>query len=172
MKKNSYSYDELINCGNGAVYFGWIGTLIGLIALTAGKWDNWGDIEKTGLALSVAMLTLLYGYIIKLITLVFRNYFLGGGVADIQKDKNSTVLGAIYKISKKDEKELDVYEDYPNLYKKYYFNYYGKKVMTYTMVKKSSFRFPTERYLNVVKQGYKDCKLDMKYLKIALQPVK
>ena len=53
----------ITNCGNGAVYFGWLGTLIGLIALTSGKWDNWGDIEKTGMALSVAMLTLLYGYI-------------------------------------------------------------------------------------------------------------
>ena len=65
----------LINCGNGAVYFGWFGTLIGLIALTAGKWDNWGDIDKTGLALSVAMLTIFYGYIIKLITLVFKHNF-------------------------------------------------------------------------------------------------
>ena len=63
----------MLNCGNGAVYFGWFGTLIGLIALTAGKWDNWGDIDKTGLALSVAMLTIFYGYIIKLITLVFKN---------------------------------------------------------------------------------------------------
>ena len=63
----------ITNCGNGAVYFGWLGTLIGLIALTAGKWDNWGDMEKTGLALSVAMLTLLYGYLIKLITIVFKN---------------------------------------------------------------------------------------------------
>ena len=40
------------------------------------------------------------------------------------------------------------------------------------MTKKTKFRYPTERYLNVVKRGYKDCKLDMKYLKIALQPVK
>ena len=32
--------------------------------------------------------------------------------------------------------------------------------MTYTMVKKSSFRYPTERYFNVVKQGYRDCDLD------------
>ena len=47
----------IINCGNGAVYFGWFGTLIGLIALTAGKWNNWGDIDKTWTALSVAMLT-------------------------------------------------------------------------------------------------------------------
>ena len=62
----------IINCGNGAVYFGWFGTLIGLIALTAGKWNNWGDIDKTGIALSISMLTIFYGYIIKLITLVFR----------------------------------------------------------------------------------------------------
>ena len=63
----------LINCGNGAVYFGWFGTLIGLIALTGGKWNNWGDLEKTGIAISIAMLTLFYGYIIKLIILVFKN---------------------------------------------------------------------------------------------------
>ena len=36
--------------------------------------------------------------------------------------------------------------------------------MTYTMVKKSSFKFPTEKYLNIVKRGYKDCGLDKKYL--------
>ena len=66
--------DEFItNCGNGAVYFGWLGSLIGLIALTAGKWDNWGDFDKTGLALSIIMITIFYGYIIKLITLVFKN---------------------------------------------------------------------------------------------------
>jgi len=40
--------------------------------------------------------------------------------------------------------------------------------MTYTMVKKSKFRFPTERYLSVVRIGYKDCKLDMKYLQKGL----
>ena len=43
--------------------------------------------------------------------------------------------------------------------------------MTYTMVKKTSFRFPTERYLNIVKHGYKDCNLDKKYLKNALLSV-
>ena len=36
--------------------------------------------------------------------------------------------------------------------------------MTYTMVNKTSFKFPTERYLNIVKKGYKDCNLDIKYL--------
>ena len=66
------------------------------------------------------------------------------------------------------KKKLDIYEDFPVLYKKYYFSYYGKKIMTYTMVKKSPFKFPTERYLNVVKRGYSDCKLNNKYLKKAL----
>ena len=42
--------------------------------------------------------------------------------------------------------------------------------MTYTMVKKTLFRYPTERYLNIVKRGYKDCNLDKKYLKKALMP--
>ena len=76
--------------------------------------------------------------------------------------------GALFDISKSDERKLDVYEDYPNLYKKIYFNYYNSKVMTYFMVNKSKFRYPTERYLNVVKRGYTDCKLDKKYLSKAL----
>ena len=41
--------------------------------------------------------------------------------------------------------------------------------MTYTMVKKTPFRFPTERYLNIVKRGYKDCDLNEKYLKKSLK---
>ena len=40
--------------------------------------------------------------------------------------------------------------------------------MTYTMVKKSPFKFPTERYLNIVKKGYQNCDLDFKFLKKAL----
>ena len=96
--------------------------------------------------------------------LTFRNMY-----ADIEHKKNSIVAGALFEISKSDEKKLDVYEDYPIIYKKYYFNYYGKKIMTYIMVNKTSFTFPTERYLNIVKRGYKDCKLDKKYLNHALK---
>ena len=66
------------------------------------------------------------------------------------------------------KKKLDMYEDYPIVYKKYYFTYYGKRVMTYTMTKKSLFMFPTERYLNIVKRGYDDCNLNKKYLLKAL----
>jgi gamma-glutamylcyclotransferase (GGCT)/AIG2-like uncharacterized protein YtfP len=97
--------------------------------------------------------------------LTFRSKY---RAADIEPKKNSIVPGGLFEISKSDEKKLDIYEDFPNLYKKYYFNYYGKKVMTYTMVKKTPFNFPTERYLNIVKKGYKNCKLDYNYLKKAL----
>ena len=99
--------------------------------------------------------------------LTFRSKY---RAADIELKKTSIVPGGLFEISKNDEKNLDVYEDYPVLYKKYYFLYYGKKVMTYTMVKKTFFKFPTEKYLNVVKRGYKDCNLDKKYLKKALMP--
>ena len=98
--------------------------------------------------------------------LTFRSKY---RAADIEKKKNFIVPGGLYEISKNDEKKLDVYEDYPILYKKYYFYYYGKKVMTYTMAKKSPYRFPTDRYLNIVKRGYKDCNLDLKYLEKALK---
>ena len=96
-------------------------------------------------------------YSLKNYKLVFRNYFLGGGVADVEKKNNSSVLGAIYKISKKDERELDIYEDFPKTYIKKYFKLLGKKVMFYYMPKKTKHVPPTKRYLNIIKQGYRDC---------------
>ena len=99
--------------------------------------------------------------------LTFRNTY-----ADIEFKKNLIVQGGLFEISKSDEKKLDMYEDYPIVYKKYYFTYYGKKVMTYTMTKKTSFTFPSERYLNIIKKGYKDCKINKKDLnKILLKDI-
>ncbi len=98
--------------------------------------------------------------------LTFRSKY---RAADIEPKKKSIVPGALFEISKNDEKKLDLYEDYPILYEKYYFTFYGKKIMTYTMIKKTPFAFPTERYLSIVKRGYKDCDLDKSYLKNALK---
>ena len=98
--------------------------------------------------------------------LTFRSKY---RAADIEPKKNSIVPGGLFEISKNDEKKLDIYEDFPILYKKYYFLYNGKKVMTYTMTKKSPFRFPSTRYLNIVKKGYKDCKLNDLFLKKVLK---
>ena len=101
--------------------------------------------------------------------LTFRSKF---GAADIERKIGKKVYGALYIISKTAEKRLDVYEEYPTLYKKMYFKHQNKKVMTYIMLKKSKLVPPTIKYLNVIKQGYIDCKLSMKSLNAALLPLK
>ena len=107
---------------------------------------------------------------------VFHNYNLTFrskyGAADIEKKIGEKVYGGLYVISKAAERKLDIYEEYPTLYKKMFFRHGNKKVMTYIMVKKTRLVPPTSRYLNVIKQGYKDCKLSMKSLNAALLPLK
>jgi gamma-glutamylcyclotransferase (GGCT)/AIG2-like uncharacterized protein YtfP len=98
--------------------------------------------------------------------LTFRSKY---RAADIEYKKGSIVPGGLYEISKIDEIKLDKYEDYPNLYKKYYFIYEKKKVMTYIMVKKSKFTFPRDTYLNTIKTGYRNCFLDRSYIDKALK---
>ena len=102
-------------------------------------------------------------------SLTFRSKY---GAADIEKKMGKKVYGALYLISKIAEKKLDVYEEYPTLYKKMFFKYGNKKVMTYIMLKKTKLVPPTTRYLNVIKQGYKDCKLNIKSLNDSLSRLK
>ena len=40
--------EHFTNFGQGAVYFGWLGTLIGLIAIAGNRFLIWGDFEKWG----------------------------------------------------------------------------------------------------------------------------
>ena len=56
--------------------------------------------------------------------LTFRSKY---RAADIEFRKGKYVPGALYYISKIDEIKLDLYEDYPTLYKKVYFLYQKKK---------------------------------------------
>ena len=101
--------------------------------------------------------------------LTFRSKY---GAADIEKKMGKKVYGALYLISKIAEKKLDVYEEYPILYKKMFFKYGNKKVMTYIMMKKTKLVPPTTRYLNIIKQGYKDCELNIKSLNDSLSQLK
>ncbi len=93
-------------------------------------------------------------YILKNYQLVFRSKY---GAADVQRKKGSSVLGAIYDISKADEKKLDVYEEFPKVYIKKYFKILGKKAMFYYMPSKTKQTEPSRGYLNLIIQGYKDC---------------
>ena len=64
--------DWIKNIGNGAVYFGWLGSLIGLIAIAGNRFNVWGDMDKMGPALAVAVLTIFYGYLLTLVTMAFE----------------------------------------------------------------------------------------------------
>ena len=101
--------------------------------------------------------------------LTFRSKY---GAADIEKKRGKKVYGALYNISKSDEKKLDIYEEYPKLYKKMFFKYNNKLVMSYIMKKKTKRTPPTIYYLNIIRQGYRDCRISMRSLSAALQPVK
>ncbi len=67
----SKNRDWAKNIGDGGVYFGWLGALIGLIAITGNRFNVWGDIDMMGPSLAVALLTVFYGYLLKLITTLF-----------------------------------------------------------------------------------------------------
>ena len=84
------------------------------------------------------------------------------GYANIIKKKGSKVPGAIWKITKKHEKILDQYEEFPNSYQKKYFFWNGKKIMFYIM-NKWFIKKPPENYIKTIKEGYKNCNIDIKY---------
>ena len=52
--------------GNGAVRAGWLGSIIGIIAIFRSDGFASGDMSKIGMALAVCSLTILYGYFLKL----------------------------------------------------------------------------------------------------------
>ena len=90
-----------------------------------------------------------------------RNY----GSANIVKKPDSKVPGVIWKISESDEKELDYYEGFPIKYEKDFFTLSGDKVMFYIIKRQYSFKPPQRWYVDIINQGYKDCNMDIEYLK-------
>ena len=84
------------------------------------------------------------------------------GYANIVKKKGSKVPGAIWKITEKHEKILDRYEEFPKSYQKEYFNLNGKKIMFYIMNNCFN-KNPPKSYINTIKEGYKNCNIDLKY---------
>ena len=61
------------NFGDGAVYFGWLGLLVGLVAIAGNAFGAWGSVAKMGPALALSMLPLFYGCTVKLICMAIGN---------------------------------------------------------------------------------------------------
>ena len=64
---NWNSQDRLRRFSQGAVFFGWLGALIGAVQISNGL----DDLNALGPATSIALLTILYGYIIKALIMLF-----------------------------------------------------------------------------------------------------
>ncbi|OFI06660.1 AIG2-like family protein [Clostridium acetireducens DSM 10703] len=104
--------------------------------------------QRCGDSIPVAKVTL------KDYELVFNKY------ADVIENKGQTVHGAIYKVSEIDIKNLDIYEGYPDLYKKVdvkVTDESGKEynAFVYVMVVKG-LKKPEEEYYNIIVEGYKN----------------
>jgi|13_taG_2_1085334.scaffolds.fasta_scaffold03537_5 hypothetical protein len=61
------SQDRLRKFSQGAVLFGWIGALIGAVLISNGL----DDMNVLGPAISIALLTVVYGYLIKAVVGIF-----------------------------------------------------------------------------------------------------
>ncbi|MBC2581329.1 gamma-glutamylcyclotransferase family protein [Clostridium sp. DJ247] len=97
--------------------------------------------------------------------LVFNKY------ADIIESKEDIVYGAVYKVSNRDIKNLDIYEEYPRLYKKIDIiveDDEGKSynAFVYIMNEKGKVK-PAESYYNIIVQGYKHWNLSLESLENA-----
>ncbi len=81
------------------------------------------------------------------------------GVADLEKKSGSLTLMGIYEITKSCEKLLDIYEEYPLVYRKTKIKKKiegsVREIMFYKMNKKYEYAAPTIKYFKVIEEGFK-----------------
>jgi hypothetical protein len=90
------------------------------------------------------------------------------GVATIQPDVEGCVPGALWAISESDERSLDCFEGWPNLYRKEILHCNGLEFMVYVMNSDTPAE-PSSGYLMTIAQGYQDWSLNLEELVCAVQ---
>jgi gamma-glutamylcyclotransferase (GGCT)/AIG2-like uncharacterized protein YtfP len=90
------------------------------------------------------------------------------GVATIVPDSSATIPGALWHISDRDEENLDIFEGYPELYRKQHFNIRRQQFMAYVINADTEWP-PNPTYVNTIRQGYRDWKLDQRQLDHAVR---
>ena len=89
--------------------------------------------------------------------LIFNKY------ANIKYEKKSFLPIGLWKITKSCEKNLDLYEGFPTVYKKKYVQIGSIIAMIYFM-NNLNIKDPPKSYFKEVVRGYKDFNLDLDYL--------
>ena len=90
------------------------------------------------------------------------------GVASIRPKPGAWVPGALWLISDRCEQSLDLFEGYPYLYDKRQVTVDGQTVMVYKMNRDDP-QPPGTGYLNVIRRGYRDWRLDTGLLTQAVE---
>ena len=105
--------------------------------------------------------------------LVYKGSANGYAYLTIQPEKGSYVPLGIYKVSLIDKGMLDHYEGFPRFYQKKYFDIEvdGEIVnaFLYIMNPQFSYHTPTQKYIDICMQGYKDFGFSQDLLEEALE---
>lgn len=111
--------------------------------------------------------TILYNH-----HLVFKGSAEGYSYLTIEKSEGSYVPLGIFSISIFDEKKLDIYEGYQELYHKNYItiNINGRKIdaLIYIMNKEFTYHLPSKRYIETCLEGYRNFGFNPNLIKEAL----
>lgn len=104
--------------------------------------------------------------------LVYRGSNTNSHATIIRKPK-STVPVIVWKIQPADEYYLDIYEGYPHYYFKkdimVYINGKKRKAMVYIMDETQMPGRPSKQYINTIRQGYINNKMDLAILEKSLK---
>ncbi len=105
--------------------------------------------------------------------LVFRGYDCGYAYLTLEEDKNCSVELGIFEINDLDEKYLDMYEGYPELYRKEYLdisiNGENTKGLIYLMNDEFDYNMPANSYVYCCLRGFDDFNFDKETINEALQ---
>jgi len=87
-----------------------------------------------------------------------------GHHATIVRDPDAVCDGALWEITDICEESLDIFEGYPSYYKKIYLEQDGFKFMAYEMNELDMSAVPSQGYIELLEEGYRDWNLDMRLL--------
>jgi gamma-glutamylcyclotransferase (GGCT)/AIG2-like uncharacterized protein YtfP len=96
-----------------------------------------------------------------------------GAVATVEPCESGSIPVLLWKITTRDESALDIYEGYPNLYRKetVEVSLDGRqiKAMIYIMNEKYPVGIPSESYYNTIAEGYQSSNFDIDVLDEAVR---
>ena len=92
-----------------------------------------------------------------------------GHHATIVRDPDAVCDGALWKITQHCEDSLDAFEGYPSYYDKLYLEQDGLPFMVYEMVDNCRQASPSRSYIDCLREGYDNWKLDHGLLDQALE---